>query len=103
MKKLNFLSLVAAAAMVLSISTTTLSAEGMKCGAGKCGNTKKETYRDGKCGDSKRDMNRDGKCGDSKRDTYRDGKCGDSKRDMNRDGKCGDAKKQAPKGKCGSN
>jgi uncharacterized low-complexity protein len=76
MKKLNFLSLVAATAMVLSIGATTLSAEGMKCGAGKCGDSKKETYRDGKCGDSKRDMNRDGKCGDSKKQAPKAGKCG---------------------------
>lgn len=76
MKKLNFLSLVAASAMVLSIGATTLSAERMKCGAGKCGDTKKEMKRDGKCGDSKKEMKRDGKCGNSKKEMKREGKCG---------------------------
>jgi len=53
MRKLNFLSLVAAVAMVLSISTTTVNAEGMKCGSGKCGNAKKEMNQNGKCGKGK--------------------------------------------------
>ncbi|MCK9473435.1 hypothetical protein [Sulfurimonas sp.] len=90
MRKLNFLSLVAAAAMVLSVGATTVSAEGMKCGAGKCGNSKKEMKRDNKCGDSKKEMQRDNKCGDSKKEMQRDSKCGDSKKEMKRDGKRGD-------------
>ncbi|TKI68474.1 hypothetical protein FCU45_10705 [Sulfurimonas crateris] len=92
MKKFNFLSLVAAAAMVLSVGATTLSAEDMKCGAGKCGDAKKEMKKDGKCGTSK--------CGDAKKEMKKDGKCGDGKKEMKKEasqaGKCG-------KGKCGSN
>lgn len=63
------------------------NAENEKCGAGKCGDDKKEAKakKDSKCGD--------GKCGDDKNEAKakEDGKCGD--------GKCGDDKKEAKEAK----
>jgi hypothetical protein len=37
MKSFKFSALLLSAALFLSVGTTTVSAEGMKCGAGKCG------------------------------------------------------------------
>ena len=58
MKKLNLVVLFLGAALFLGFGTMTASAEGMKCGAGKCGNAKSEkvsqscTNKNCQCGDN---------------------------------------------------
>ena len=89
MKKFNKVSLCAVVAITLGMGTTVLSAEAMKCGAGKCGHSTKEMNREGKCGDAKKEMNREGKCGDAKKEMKQDGKCGKAKKEMKQDTKCG--------------
>ena len=82
MKALKLSAMLLGAALFLGIGSTTLSAEGMKCGAGKCGGAKKEAAK--------------AKCGGADKKAAK--------------AKCGDAKKEAPKkamkcgaGKCGGN
>ncbi|MDO9266752.1 MAG: hypothetical protein Q7U00_06700 [Sulfurimonas sp.] len=89
MKKLSFLSLVAAGAIVLSIGATTLNAEGMKCGSGKCGQAKKEMMQNGKCGQEKKEMMQNGKCGEGKKEMMQNGKYGEEKKEMMQNGKSG--------------
>ncbi len=54
MKKFKVTALLFATVLFLGLSTTTLSAADAKCGAGKCGDAKKETPAmkcgAGKCG-----------------------------------------------------
>jgi len=85
MKALKLSAMLLGAALFLGLGSTTLSAEGMKCGAGKCGGAKKEAPKS--------------KCGGADKKAAK-AKCGA--------GKCGGAKKEAPKkamkcgaGKCG--
>jgi len=85
MKKLNLVALLLGAALFTGAGALS-AAEGMKCGAGKCGASMEKPVK--KCGA--------GKCGDAKKAPTK--KCGASK--------CGDAKKTPAKkcgaGKCGS-
>jgi uncharacterized low-complexity protein len=101
MKALKLSALLLGAILFLGLGSSTLSAEGMKCGSGKCGGEK--AMKQGKCGDGK--AMKQGKCGDGK--AMKPGKCGDGK--AMKPGKCG-GEKAAPKkamkcgaGKCGSN
>lgn len=83
MSKLNLTALLLGAALFTGLGAVSLSAEDMKCGAGKCGGAKEEKVAK-KCGA--------GKCGGS------DKKCGDGKKEMKekkKEMKCG-------AGKCGS-
>ncbi len=91
MKKLNLAALLLGAGLFMTMGTTSLSAEGMKCGAGKCGSSMDKPVS--KCGGDKA-----AKCGADKKAS----KCGGDKA-----AKCGGEKK-APKkamkcgaGKCG--
>ena len=93
MKALKLSALLLGAILFLGLGSSTLSAEGMKCGSGKCGGEKKAPTKASKCGSAK--------CGDEKKAPTKASKCGS--------GKCGDEKK-APKesmkcgaGKCGGN
>lgn len=79
MKK--FMSLIAAGMLFIALGATSANAEGMKCGAGKCGDAPKAAK---KCGAKKEAK----KCGAPKAAK----KCGSSK-------KCGSEKKAAKK--CG--
>ena len=90
MKKLNLTVLLLGAGLFAVMGATSLSAEGMKCGAGKCGKAMEKPA--GKCGGEKKTVT---KCGDARSLA----KCG---KDM-KSSKCGDEKK-APKkaGKCGA-
>ena len=92
MKKLNLTALLIAAGLFAVMGATSLSAEGMKCGAGKCGKSMEKPA--GKCGGDKA-----AKCGAEKKAV----KCGNEKEAA----KCGN-EKEAPKksmkcgaGKCG--
>ncbi len=92
MKTLNLTALLLGAGLFAIMGATSLSAEGMKCGAGKCGKSMEKPAA--KCGGKKAS-----KCGDAKNPS----KCG---KDL-KSSKCGDEKK-APKkamkcgqGKCG--
>ena len=89
MRKLTLTSLLVGAALFTTLGTTTLSA-GMKCGAGKCGDSMSKPAA--KCGAK---MKASAKCGAKKEAS----KCGANKKAS----KCG-AKKEAPKkaGKCGA-
>ena len=65
MKKFGILSLVASTALFVMLGSTTLSAEGMKCGAGKCGAAMQKQDKkseSGKCGAAK-ESKKSGKCG----------------------------------------
>lgn len=84
MKKFSFMSLVAAGMLFIALGATNASAEGMKCGVGKCGGAPKTMTK--KCGAEKKAAK---KCGSEKKATK---KCGSSK-------KCG-AEKKAER-KCG--
>ncbi|MEA3370368.1 MAG: hypothetical protein U9Q40_03440 [Campylobacterota bacterium] len=92
MKKLSLTALLVGAGLFVTMGATSLSAEGMKCGAGKCGKAMEKPA--GKCGGDKA-----AKCGANKKAA----KCGDAKKAS----KCGGEKKapnKAPKcgaGKCG--
>ena len=92
MKKLSLSALLLSAGLFMAMGATTLSAEGTKCGAGKCGSSMKKPAA--KCGGDKA-----AKCGAEKKAS----KCGGDKAAA----KCGGEKK-APKkamkcgaGKCG--
>jgi len=95
MKKLNLAALLLGAALFTGLGVTTASAEGSKCGAGKCGDAKPAKTASkcgaGKCGDAKA-AKTTSKCGT--KDEMKPGKCGT--------GKCGDAKAK-PASKCGGN
>ena len=87
MKKLNLTALLLGASLFMVMGTTTLSAEAMKCGAGKCGASMKAPAA--KCGADKKDA---AKCGGEKKATA---KCGGDKKALPmKPGKCGT-------GKCG--
>ena len=59
MKALKLSAMLLGAALFLGLGSTTLSAEGMKCGAGKCGGIDKKAPKKAmKCGA--------GKCGGNK-------------------------------------
>ncbi|RUM64370.1 MAG: hypothetical protein DSZ03_04310 [Sulfurimonas sp.] len=83
MKHLKVGTLLLAAALFTGMGATTLSAEGMKCGAGKCGNAKeavnaaKSAYADAngskKVEEATSDAKAAMKCGTGKCGT---GKCG---------------------------
>ena len=81
MKKLNLAALLLGAALFLGFGVTTASAEGMKCGAGKCGSAMLD-----KAGKSCDDKN----CGTDKKC-----KCGE-------DCKCGEKKEPKKSMKCGA-
>jgi uncharacterized low-complexity protein len=84
------------------MGVTTLSAEDMKCGVGKCGSSPAK---------QKKYMNRDsGKCGAEKKEMYGDknmmrgdGKCGDSRKGMMRDDDMPNRNMKRQDGKCGGN
>jgi len=85
MSKLNLTALLLGAALFTGLGAVSLSAEDMKCGAGKCGGETKESPAK-KCGA--------GKCGGN------DKKCGDDKKKSKKAAtKCGAGKTT---GKCGS-
>lgn len=90
MKKLSLTALLFGAGVFVVMGATSLSAEGMKCGAGKCGAsmTKPAPKRASKCGDSKEKRN--SKYGDDKE--MNSSKCGDSKKSPMKNGKCGTGK-----------
>ena len=68
MKKLNLTALLLGAGLFAVMGATSLSAEGMKCGAGKCGKSMEKPA--GKCGGDKA-----AKCGAEKKAS----KCGAGK------------------------
>ena len=91
MKKLNLSALLFGATLFMAMGSTTLSAESMKCGAGKCGSSMKAPAS--KCGGDKAPA----KCGAEKKST----KCGGDKAPA----KCGankDIPKAKPSMKCGT-
>jgi uncharacterized low-complexity protein len=73
MKKLTLTSLLVGAALFTTLGTTTLSA-GMKCGAGKCGDSTSKPVA--KCGAK---MKASAKCGAEKKAMKKAGKCGKGK------------------------
>jgi len=84
MKALKLTALLFSAALFTGIGATTLIAEDMKCGAGKCGSSMKAPMKASKCGDDKM---KSSKCGDSK---MKSSKCGDGKMTPKKPvGKCG--------------
>ncbi len=114
MKKLNLLALLLGAALFLGFGASTASAEGMKCGAGKCGkamakNAMKNcndkncgTTKDCKCGEDckcekgaaiKTSKSGTGKCGAQMKAVKKGQKCGAESMPVKKAGKCG-------KGKC---
>ena len=89
MKKLNLAALLLGAGLFAVMGATSLSAQDMKCGAGKCGKSMEK--KAAKCGAEKKAA----KCGAEKKAA----KCGTDKKAA----KCGDDKKAAKKaGKCGA-
>ena len=103
MKKLNLMALLLGATLFSGLGAVSLSAEGMKCGAGKCGNSMNQPAKStAKCGGEKRSLNMacDAKKCDDKNykkncDTT---KCDDKKSAA----KCGGAKKAPAAAKCGT-
>lgn len=88
MKKLNITALLLGAGLFAVMGATSLSAEGMKCGNGKCGGKSMEKpagKKASKCGDAK---NPAGKCGKDMKSS----KCGDEKKPPKKSGKCGAGK-----------
>jgi uncharacterized low-complexity protein len=87
MKKSKATTLLFGAMLLLGLGSANLLASDSKCGAGKCGDAKKEMPAS-KCGADKKEM--------------QSSKCGDAKKEM-ATSKCGGDKKEAPKstGKCG--
>ncbi|WP_373001628.1 hypothetical protein [Sulfurimonas sp.] len=87
MKKLNLAALLFGAMLFLGLGATAASAEGMKCGAGKCGSSMKQPAT--KCGGEKEKTmrNNSDKCGGEKKAA--------AKKDEKKPMKCG-------AGKCGS-
>jgi uncharacterized low-complexity protein len=92
MKKFNLAALLFGAMLFISLGATTASAEGMKCGAGKCGSSMKKPAT--KCGADKKAST---KCGGEKKAAMKcgAGKCGAEKKVEKKPMKCG-------AGKCGS-
>jgi uncharacterized low-complexity protein len=71
MKKFTLVSLLATSAFLVLFSSINVSADGMKCGSGKCGNSmkepntdKKESVQAMKCGS--------GNCGNTKKTPLND-------------------------------
>jgi uncharacterized low-complexity protein len=103
MKILKLSAFILSAVLFLGLGTTTLSAEGMKCGSSmkKPAEKSEESEESEKCVECKKDAPEKAmKCGASMNAPEKTMKCGD--------GKCGDEKvpKKAMKcgtGKCGSN
>ncbi|WP_455756920.1 hypothetical protein [Sulfurimonas sp.] len=91
MKKLNLVALILGAALFLGFGATTASAQGMKCGAGKCGKAMEKPLKAGKC------TNKDCECGDNCQcgANCKCGKNGNSKKAAKASMKCG-------AGKCGT-
>jgi len=90
MKKLNITALLLGAGLFAVMGATSLSAEGMKCGAGKCGKSMEKPA--GKCGGKKVS-----KCGDAKSpekcgQDMKSSKCGDEKKAPKKSSKCGGGK-----------
>lgn len=117
MFKLNVMALLLGAALFTGMGTVSLSAEGMKCGAGKCGGSvmkKAACDCETKCNDSKscdhgKKCSTKGCAHDAKNMKCGSGKCGASQTSPTvkcGGGKCGNAKKAPAKkcgvGKCGS-
>ncbi len=93
MKKLNLTALLLGAALFTGLGVTSASAEGMKCGAGKCGKGMiKPIEAEGKCGVKKDDAMEAGKCGAEKKAAMEAGKCGTEKKDAMEAKKCGSNK-----------
>ncbi|MEN4053405.1 MULTISPECIES: hypothetical protein [Sulfurimonas] len=74
MKRLNVAAMLLAAAFFVGFGTTA-SAEGMKCGAGKCGSKMEKPVKKMKCG-AKMDKAEAKKCGDAKKAKKKAMKCG---------------------------
>lgn len=90
MRRVNLAALLLAAALFTGLGVTSASAEGMKCGAGKCGNAK-PVKSSSKCGEGKKASKSEA--------NKKSSKCGDGK--SSRGGtKCGANKKAS---KCGGN
>ncbi len=90
MKKSSLTALLIGAGLFIAMGATSLSAEGMKCGAGKCGKAMEKPA--GKCGGDKA-----GKCGDAKKAAkcgkdMKSSKCGGEKKAPNNAPKCGAGK-----------
>jgi len=88
MKKLNIAALLFGAILMLGLGATSASAEGMKCGAGKCGSSMKVPASENKgsttvmkCGSDKKASVKcgTGKCGSDKKASKKQAKCGDRK------------------------
>lgn len=91
MKKLSLTALLLGAGLFAVMGATSLSAEGMKCGAGKCGKSMEKPAS--KCGDAKKAS----KCGDAKNPSkcgkdMKSSKCGGEKATPKKAGKCGEGK-----------
>jgi hypothetical protein len=101
MRKLNLTALLLGAALFTGLGVTSASAEGMKCGAGKCGSSMtKPVEAAGKCGASKKGVEKSAKFGAEEEGTMEPAKCGASKKGAEKSAKCGDAKSEAAP-KCG--
>jgi len=76
MKKLNLATMLLGAALFTGFGAVSLSANGMKCGAGKCGASMakpaKKSMKKGKNCDA-------GKCGNAKKEKKKAMKCGKGK------------------------
>ncbi|MBU1657635.1 hypothetical protein KKG72_01105 [bacterium] len=90
MKKLNLTALLLGAALFMAVGTTTLSAEAMKCGDGKCGASMSKPAT--KCGADKKDKAKCNlpECNEEKK--ANDGKCGGDKKAPAKPAKCGTEK-----------
>jgi hypothetical protein len=97
MRKLNLTALLLGAALFTGLGVTSASAEGMKCGAGKCGSSMTKPVE---CGASKKGVEKSAKFGAEEEGTMESAKCGASKKGAEKSAKCGDAKSEAAP-KCG--
>lgn len=84
MKKMNLMALLLGATLFTGLGVSTASAEGAKCGAGKCGDAKPEKNTT-KCGGEKKADMEVKKCGAEKKEAT---KCGSAKATT----KCGGSK-----------
>lgn len=97
MKKAGLSALLLAAALFMGFGATTVSAEGMKCGAGKCGSSMKsiKVSKGKSCGKPQCKCGPDCKCGENC-------KCGSMKKITMDGGKAMSGKSCAkPNCKCG--
>lgn len=93
MKKFNLLALLVGATLFTGIGATSLSAEAMKCGAGKCGSSMNQSAS--KCGAEKKSLVDAGKtCNscDDKKVPATAAKCGGEKKAPATAMKCGTGK-----------